>query len=80
MCEPDFFDPQLQHRTKKSINYDKLSRYERKFLYLMDEKAVKVDGHYELPLPLKDKDIIPPINRATLIKRLESLKKEVLKG
>ena len=26
----------------------------------MDQKAVKVDGHYELPLPVKDEDIRLP--------------------
>ena len=42
----------------------------------MDQKAVKVDGHYELPLPLKDEDIRLPNNKAAAIKRLESLKRK----
>ena len=55
MYEQSFVEPQLQHWANKiSINYDKLSRNDRRFLDLMDQKAVKVDGHYELPLPLKD--------------------------
>ena len=53
-----------------------MSRNDRRFLDLMDQKAVKVDGHYELPLPLKDEDIRLPNNKAAAIKRLESLKRK----
>ena len=61
----------LHHANKISI---KLSRNGRRFLDLMDQKAVKVDGHYELPLPLKD-DIQIPNNRAAATKCLESLRR-----
>ena len=40
----------------------------------MDQKAVKVGGLYELPLPLKDEDIWLPNNRAAAMKHLEFLK------
>ena len=46
MYEHDFVELQLQQFDNKiSINYDKLSRNDRRFLNLMDQKAVKVDGH-----------------------------------
>ena len=65
MYEHDFVEPQLQHCANKiSINYDKLSRNDRRSLDLIDQKAVKVNGHYELPLSLKDEDIRLPNNRA----------------
>ena len=80
MYEHDFVEPQLQHYANKiSINYDKLSRNNRRFLDLMDQKKVKVDGHYELPLPLKDEDIRLPNNRAAAMKRLESLRRKFKK-
>ena len=41
----------------------------------MDQKAVKVDEHYKLPLPLKDEDIQLPNNRVATMKCLESLRK-----
>ena len=45
MYEHDFFEPQLQHCANKiSINCDKLSRNGRRFLDLMDQKAVKWMG------------------------------------
>ena len=68
MYEHDFLEPQLQHCVNKiSINYDKLSRNDRRFFDLTDQKAVKVDGHYLLLLPLKDEDIR---------QRLESLRRK----
>ena len=77
MYKHDFVEPQLQHCANKiSINYDKLSRNDRRFLNLMDQKAVKVDGHHDLPLPLKDKDIRLPNNRAAAMKRLEFLRRK----
>ena len=42
----------------------------------MDQKAVKVDGHYELPFPLKDEGVRLPNNRAAKIKRLEFLRRK----
>ena len=40
----------------------------------MDQKAVKVEGHYELPLALKDEDIQLSNNWANAIKCQESEK------
>ena len=55
MYKHDFVEPQLQHCSIKiSTNYDKLSRNDMRFLHLMVQKTVKVNGHYKLPLPLKD--------------------------
>ena len=41
----------------------------------MESKATMVDGHYKLPLPLKDRDITLPKNRVSAMKRIESLKR-----
>ena len=80
MYEHDFVEPQLQHCANKiSFSYDKLSRNDRRFLDLMDQKAVKVDGLYELALSLKDEDIRLPNNRAAAMKRLESLRRKIEK-
>ena len=77
MYEHDFVEPLLQHCANKiGINYDKLSRNKRRFLDSMDQKAVKVDGHYELPLPMKDEDIRLPNNRAAAMKRLEAFRRK----
>ena len=71
MYERDFVEPQLQHCANKiNINYDKFSRNDRRFLDFMDQKAVKVDGHYELPMSLKDEEIRLPNNRAAEMKHL----------
>ena len=75
--EHNFVESQLQHSAYKiSINYDKLSGNDRRFLDLMDKKAVKVDGHEELTLSPKDEDFRLPNNRAAAMKRLESLRRK----
>ena len=72
MYKHDFVEPQLQLCDNKiSINYDKLSRNNRRFLNFMDQKAVKGDEHYEFILPLIDEGIQLPNNWAATIKRLE---------
>ena len=77
MYKHNFVEPQLQHCANKiSINDDKLSRNKRRFLDSMDQKAVRVDGHYELPLPLKDEDIQLSNNWAAAMKCLESLRRK----
>ena len=81
MYEHDFVEPQLQHCANKiGINYDKLSGNKRRFLDLMDQKAVKVDGHYELPLPMKDEDLRLPNSRAAAMKRFRVFEKAIRKG
>ena len=42
----------------------------------MDQKAVKVNGHYELLLPLNDEDIRITNHRAAAMKRLELLRRK----
>ena len=38
--EHDFFEPQLQHRANKiGINYDKLSRNDRGYIHVMEQKG-----------------------------------------
>ena len=79
MYEHNFVEPQLEHcANKMSINYDKLPKNDQIFWDLMDQKAVKVEGHYELPLALKDEDIQLSNNKAAAMKCQES-EKEVWK-
>ena len=40
----------------------------------MEREAVKTDGHYQLPLPLKDKELVLPNNRMPAMKHMQSLK------
>ena len=80
MYENNFVERQLQHRANKiRINYDKLSKNNRRFLDLMGQNTVKVDGHYELLLTLKDEDIRLSNNRTAAMKRLESLRRKFAK-
>ena len=51
------------------------SKIDRGFLELMERESIKIDGYYELPLLLKDKELVLPNNRMAAIKRMQSLKK-----
>ena len=41
----------------------------------MEREAVKIDVHYQIPLPLKDKVLVLPNKRMTAMKHMQSLKK-----
>ena len=75
----DFVEPEPQYSVnyKINLNYDNLSKNDRRFLELMEREAVKIDGHYQLPLPLKDKELVLPNNRMAAI--MQSLKKRFVR-
>ena len=58
--EHDFVEPESQYSldNKITLNYDNLSKNDRKFLELMERKAAKIDGYYQLPLPLKVQELV----------------------
>ena len=58
-----------------NLNYDNLPKNDRRFLELIEREAVKIDAHYQIPLPLKGKELVLPNKRMTAIRRMQSLKK-----
>ena len=53
-----------------------LSKEDRKFLQIAEERIHQCeDGHYKLPLPLKNEDIERPNNRDAALRRLNQLKR-----
>ena len=58
--EHDFVEPESQYcvNNKTKLNYDKLSKNDRRLLELMEREAVKIDGHYQYLLSLKDKESV----------------------
>ena len=65
LYEHDFVEPESQYsvNNKINLNYDNLFKNDRRFLELTEREAVKVDGHYRLPLSLNDKELVLPNNR-----------------
>ena len=53
-----------------------MSIEDKRFLKLIDDQVKFFDGHYELPLPLKNPDVNVPNNRIQAVKRARSLKRE----
>ena len=58
---------------------DALSVSDQKVLDLWDKECRIVDGHYELPIPWKDSDMVVPNNLFVARKRLYNLKQSLLK-
>ena len=52
---------------------------DKKFLELMDKEVKFIDGHHELPLPMKNPDAQVPNNRIQAVKRARSLKRKLQK-
>ncbi|PFX24881.1 hypothetical protein AWC38_SpisGene10528 [Stylophora pistillata] len=72
MFELDF----VEHKSNKSRHG--LSKEDRKFLEIAERGIHRCDnGHYELPLPLKDEKIELPNNRSTALHRLSQLKRRL---
>ena len=76
LCLRDFNEPDLLGKNKSIIELDaeEISSNDMKFIKLMNQEVKQVDGHYQLPLPLKDPNIKLPNNRKQAERRLESIK------
>ena len=71
----EFTEPQLKNDMKLSEFRNGISIENLKFLKVMKENTVLVNGHYQISLPLKDSDVNFPNNRKQAGKRLEGLEK-----
>ena len=72
--EHNFVEPESLY-CKINLNYDNLSKNDRRFLELMEREAVRIDGQVKLPLPLKDKELVLPNKRMVVMKCMQLLKK-----
>ena len=72
MFKSDFNEPMLDSQTS-------MSPEDRKALIQMEDSVELIEGHYQLSLPWKSKEITLPDNRAYAEKRLFMLKKRLLK-
>ena len=69
MFELDF----MEHKNKSKHG---LSKEDRKFIEIVEQGAHQCeDGHYELPLPLKNESINLPNNKTAALRRLSQLKR-----
>ena len=75
--ENDFAEAESQYsgNNKINFNYDNLSKNgDRRFLELIKKEAVKIDRHYQLTLPLKDKELVLPNNSMAAMEPMQLLK------
>ena len=55
-----------------------MSVEDQRFLEMMDEGVTKKNGHYQLPLPFRNKNVHLPDNKRQALSRLRSLKRKLL--
>ena len=61
-------------------NVSKISCYDRKFLDIVERRTVKENGHYVVPLPFHDQELVMPSNKQQAVKRLMGLKRRFIRG
>ena len=78
--EHEFTEPQLKEEDKDLLGKGNVvSVDDRKFLKLMKENTTMIQGHYQVPLPLKDENVKLPNNRKQALWRLQSLQKRFVR-
>ena len=63
----------------EDYNLEEISQDDMLFLEILERETKKVDGHYEIPLPFRKKDVTLPNNKWVAVKRAESLKRKLMK-
>ena len=74
------FNQDFSENKDSLYDAEKMSQEDRRFLRLMEKEVKFVDGHYQLPLPLKDPDLKFPNNRQQVVQRAISLKRKLEKN
>ena len=78
MYQLDFIEPRTKFKNLMTNRLDEIS-YEDKFLKIMEDQVVKVENHYETPLPLRNSEMTLPNNRVMAEKRAHYLKRKFQK-
>ena len=73
----EFSEPQLKDDISLSGFKNGISIEDQKFLKAMKENTFLVNGHYQIPVPLKDPDLTFPNSSKQVEKRLEGLEKRL---
>ena len=79
----DVYTDILQHMYLQDFNEpsgekEGLSVEDRRFLQIMEKNITERNGHYQLPLPLRNPNLRLPVNRVQALSRLASLKRKLL--
>ena len=60
-------------------NLSEISCDDRKFLDIVERETVKKNGHYVVPLPFRDQELVMPNNKQQAVKRLMSLQRRFIR-
>ena len=71
MYQNDFTEPTLENGNTTEM--DGLSMEDKRFLSLVEKRTKLVDGHYHVPLPLRNPDVEFPNNRTQAMNQINYL-------
>ena len=71
-------DAEFSETSMTRNNQKKFSIEDRLFLKKIEQGVRHVDGHYEMPLPFRDENVLMPDNKDQVIRKAEFLKKKLL--
>ena len=74
MYKKDFSESETVVLDSILKNLSDISCDDRKFLDIIERETVKRNGHYVVPLPFRDQELVMPNNKQQAVKRLMALK------
>ena len=75
MYELDFVEPKMLSNNVMTDKLEEICYEDKRFLRIMNEQTIKVDNHYQRPLPLRNPAMMLPSNRRIVEKRAQHLKR-----
>ena len=75
MYKQDFSESETVVSDSILKNVSEISCDDRKFLDIVEWRTVKKNGHYVVPLPFRDQELVMPNNKQQAVKRLMGLKR-----
>ena len=79
MYKKDFSESETVVLDSMLKNLSDISCDDRKFLDIIERGTVKRNGHYVVPLPFRDQELVMPNNKQQAVKRLMALKRRFIR-
>ena len=74
MYQLGFIEPRTKFKDLMTNRLDEIFYEDKMFLKIMEDQVVKIEDHYETPLPLRNPKMTQPNNRVMAEKRVHYLK------
>lgn len=82
LCEMivGMYEDEFSDDLKHSVDQVDSSPEDRKFMELLEERTEHRDGHFVVPLPVKNSDLVLPNNRAQAVQRAVGQGRKMMKS